>query len=109
MGLYPYGRGKQNPLFLEEWKDDKLVNQNNYLINEIWVKDLLNKISLSNDNSFSGCWDVVAWKNDNIIFAESKRMKKDSIRKTQNNWLEAGLKNGLSESNFLVIQWNVTL
>jgi hypothetical protein len=102
-----YGRGKQNPLFLKEWKDDKLINQENCPINEIWVMDLLNKVALLNDNSFSGCWDVVAWKDDKIIFAESKRQKKDSIRQTQINWLEAGLKNGLTEENFLVIEWNI--
>ena len=102
-----YGRGKQNPLFLKEWKDDNLKNQANSPIKDFWVLDLLNKIVLKNSNSFSGCWDVIAQKNDEIIFAESKRLKKDSIRQTQNNWLEAGIKNGLNEENFLVIQWDL--
>lgn len=102
-----YGRGKQNPLFLKEWKDENLKNQENSPIEEVWVMDLLNKIALLNNNSFSGCWDVIAWKEDKIIFVESKRLKKDSIRQTQINWLEAGLKCGLSETNFLVMQWNV--
>ncbi|MDD4761349.1 MAG: hypothetical protein PHU66_11155 [Bacteroidaceae bacterium] len=102
-----YGRGKQNPLFLKEWKDDNLKNQENSLIKEVWVMDLLNEVASLNGNFFSGCWDVVAWKDDEIVFAESKRKKKDSIRQTQTNWLEAGLKSGLTEENFLVIEWNI--
>ena len=101
-----YGRGKQNPLFLKKWKDDELKNQVNYPIREAWVLDLLNKVASLNGNSFSGCWDVVAWKDKQIIFAESKRLKKDSIRQTQISWLQAGLKSGLSENNFLVVQWD---
>lgn len=104
-----YGRGKQNPLFLKEWKDENLKNQENSPIEEVWVTNLLNKIALLNDNSFSGCWDVIAWKDKQIIFAEAKRQKKDSIRQTQLNWLKAGLKSGLEEGNFLVIQWSVDL
>lgn len=102
-----YGRGKRNPLFLKEWKDENLKNQGNSPIEEVWVVDLLNKIALLNNNSFSGCWDVIAWKDNKIVFAESKRRKKDSIRQTQINWLQAGLKSGLSEKNFLVVQWDL--
>lgn len=102
-----YGRGKQNPFYLKEWTDENLKNQENFPIKEAWVTDLLNKIALLNNNSFSGCWDVVAWKDDKIVFAESKRRKKDSIRQTQINWLRAGLKSGLSEKNFLVVQWDL--
>lgn len=102
-----YGRGKQNPLFLKVWKDDNLKNQENYPIKECWVMNILNEVASLNGNSFSGCWDVVAWRNDKIIFAESKRLKKDSIRQTQINWFEAGLKNGLNEENFLIVQWDL--
>lgn len=102
-----YGRGKQNPLFLKDWKDDNLKNQENSPIKEFWVLDLLNKIASMNGNTFSGCWDVVAWKDNKIVFAESKRLKKDSIRQTQINWLEAGLKSGLTKEDFLVIEWDI--
>lgn len=102
-----YGRGKQNPLFLKEWKDDNLKNQENSLIKEVWVMDLLNEVTSLNGNFFSGCWDVVAWKDNKIVFAESKRRKKDSIRQTQINWLQAGLKSGLTEENFRVVQWDI--
>lgn len=102
-----YGRNKQNPLFLKEWKDDNLKNQENFPIKEAWVMDLLNRIALLNSNSFSGCWDIVAWKNNKIVFAESKRQTKDTIRQTQVDWLEAGLKSGLTKENFLVVQWNI--
>jgi hypothetical protein len=102
-----YGRGKQNPFFLKEWKNDNLKNQENNPIKEVWVMNLLNKVASLNNNSFSGCWDVIAWKEGELIFVESKRLKKDSIRQTQMDWFRAGLKSGLSEMNFLVIQWDV--
>jgi hypothetical protein len=67
---------------------------------------LLENIATQNGNSYSGCWDVLAWKADKVLFAESKRVKKDSIRSTQTKWLESALKCGLSEKNFLVVQWD---
>ena len=101
-----YGKSKNSPICLSEWKDDKYKNQVHNPILNINVLNLLNKIAIENNNSYSGCWDVISWKNENIIFAESKRTKKDSIRITQNNWLKAGLKSGLSLSNFLIVQWD---
>ncbi len=102
-----YGRGNLNPFFLRKWKDDKYKNQVNFPIEEKWVSELLKEIAYNNEGSFSGCWDVVAWKEEQIIFAESKRLKQDSIRQTQFNWLQAGLKSGLNELNFLVVQWSL--
>src|SRR5262245_55514251 len=38
--------------------------------------------------TMEGCWDVFCWKGDNVIFVESKRKSRDSIRQTQVRWLE---------------------
>lgn len=57
--------------------------------------------------SNSGCWDVFCWKNDDIIFAEAKRLKNDRIQASQINWLEAALKCGLKPESFLVVEWAV--
>ena len=67
----------------------------------------MSKVAEQNKNSYSGCWDVLGWKDDRIIFAESKRSKKDSIRSTQISWLTAGLKHGLKKDNFLIVQWDM--
>jgi hypothetical protein len=55
--------------------------------------------------STSGCFDVFCWKDDFVIFAESKRRSKDEIRQTQLAWLEAAMQTGLDASAFLIVEW----
>ena len=100
-----YGRGSKEPLHLSNWIDDKYSNQVEDRITDERVLRVLADIA-SNNNLYSGCWDVVGWNSDNIIFAEAKRLGKDSIRNTQIKWLEAGLREGLKPENFLVVQWD---
>ena len=102
-----YGKSKSEPICLSEWKDEKYKNQVHNPIENETILTLLKEISTENENSYSGCWDVLGWKDSRIIFAESKRTKKDSIRSTQNNWLNAGLKSGLKLNNFLIVQWDL--
>ena len=47
--------------------------------------------------STSGCFDVYCWKDDFVVFAESKRRSKDEIRQTQLAWLEAAMSTGLDD------------
>ncbi len=100
-----YGKPKTAPIFLSEWKDGKYNTQSNVPITNITISQLLSDVAKFNGNSYSGCWDVLAWKDDMIIFIESKRKRKDAIRGTQINWLSAALKSGLKPSNFLVVEW----
>lgn len=53
-----------------------------------------------------GCFDVFCWKGDRIVFAESKRKLKDSIRETQLIWLEAAIQLGLEPDSFLIVEWS---
>lgn len=55
--------------------------------------------------SRAGCFDVFCWKDDHVIFAESKRKTMDEIRLTQLRWLEAALQTGLDASAFLIVEW----
>jgi hypothetical protein len=55
--------------------------------------------------SASGCFDVFCWKDDSVVFAESKRRSKDEIRQTQLAWLEAAMQTGLDASAFLIVEW----
>ena len=98
------GRGKKVPICLSEWKDDKYKNQICTPIEENEIVKLISDIAMINSNSYSGCWDVVAWNCGSVIFAESKRTKKDSISSTQNNWLASGLKYDLLPVNFMIVQ-----
>jgi hypothetical protein len=101
-----YGKSKKAPIHLMEWKDDKYINQVHVPIEDQNILNLLKSISLRNGDSFAGCWDVLAWKNERIVFAESKRVKKDQIRSTQIDWLKASIKCGLDTNNFLVVEWD---
>jgi hypothetical protein len=57
--------------------------------------------------SRDGAWDVFCWMPESILFAESKRSKKDSIRDSQRAWLEAAVTEGLKSDNFLVVEWSL--
>lgn len=57
--------------------------------------------------SKSGSFDVFAWKEDAVFFAESKRLKRDQIRDTQLHWLEAALTVNLPLETFLIVEWHL--
>ncbi len=100
---YPY---RKNPRLWKAWHPDGPRAQVHVPIAETWVIEKLNAIAAANNNSFSGCWDVVAWKNDHLVFAESKKQKKDRMRGTQVRWLEAALRCGCAVEDFLVVEWS---
>ena len=102
-----YGKSKEKPIYLSKWKDDKFNNQVDDPITDNKILETLSGIAGHNNNSYSGCWDVLGWNIDNIIFAESKLLNKDRIRQTQIDQLSAGLKFGLTPENFLVVQWDM--
>ena len=54
-----------------------------------------------------GCWDVFAWRRDEVVFAEAKRMEKDRIRESQRAWLDAALEVGIPLSAFLIVEWKL--
>lgn len=102
-----YGRPSMAPFMLTEWNDVCNQEQNHVPITDIDIHNTLVGIAKLNGNRFSGCWDVVAWKDGNILFLEAKRNKRDRIRSTQIKWLKASLAYGLKCNNFIIIQWNI--
>lgn len=102
-----YGRPPMAPFMLTEWNDVCYKEQVHVPITDIDIHNTLVSIAKLNGNRFSGCWDVVAWKNGNILFLEAKRNKRDRIRSTQIKWLKASLAYGLKCSNFIIIQWDI--
>jgi hypothetical protein len=54
-----------------------------------------------------GCWDVLCWNGQQVVFAEAKRSRRDKIRETQKRWLKAAIAEGLTERNFLIVEWSV--
>jgi hypothetical protein len=54
-----------------------------------------------------GCFDVFCWKDDSVVFAESKRAGRDRIRPTQLRWIEAALDSGLEPESLLIVEWSL--
>jgi hypothetical protein len=102
---YPF---RKNPRHWNAWHPDGPRAQEHLPITEAWVNERLQAIATENGNTFSGCWDVVAWKDDRLVFAESKKQKKDRMRGTQLRWLEAALRCGCAVDDFLIVEWSLT-
>lgn len=71
-----------------------------------WVQAKFESIVAENGNR-NGCWDVLAWKANQIAFAESKRRGKDHIRLNQKRWLGAALKAGIDADCFTICEWDL--
>ena len=89
-----YGMKAHVPRFLTTWSDLPLDEQENVPL-DAKQELLLRRIAKENNNSYSGCWDVVAWKGERTLFIEAKHDKKDHIRATQLQWRWAALRAGL--------------
>ena len=105
-----YGHGKLTPGLWRDWHPDGPRAQTHHPIEAAWVRERLHAIAMVNGNSYSGCWDVVAWSldasgTDRLVFAESKKAKHDRMRSTQVRWLEAAMECGMKAEDFLVVEW----
>jgi len=69
-------------------------------------KALFDSIKQKIDAS-GGCWDVFVWKENQILFIELKRSKKDHIQDSQKIWLEESLNYGFALDNFVLIEWDL--
>lgn len=67
-------------------------------------RQLINSIR-ARTGRHGGCWDVFAWKDDQLLFIELKRQKKDVIQDSQRLWLEKSLDSGLTSDNFAFLEW----
>ena len=70
------------------------------------VQRSLHAIADANDSA-SGCFDVCAWTEEHLLFAEAKRNSHDAIRKTQKEWLESALNAGIGINSFLIVEWSL--
>ena len=62
---------------------------------------------ISGKTGFKGCWDILAWKEDKVMFVELKRKSKDKIRETQIRWFEMAKGIGVSEDCFCIVEWDI--
>lgn len=96
------------PAFWREWKPGGPGAQKHIPIAEPWVNERLQAIAKANGGNYAGCWDVLAWKGERLVFAEAKLQQKDKLRDTQFRWLEAALQCGCTVEDFLVVEWALT-
>lgn len=54
-----------------------------------------------------GCWDVVVWRGDELLFLELKRMQRDRLQESQIQWLDESLKMALKTKDFGIIEWGM--
>lgn len=101
-----YGRSRMNPLFLTAWQDTDCCEQAHKPVDSSYVCDVLQSVARINGNKMGGCWDVIAWKGDVLIFVEAKRDKRDYIRSTQIRWLKSALECGLTCDQFILLEWD---
>lgn len=102
-----YGAANMGPRMLSTWQPGSLKQQVLSPIADNIIQQRLDSIACANRSTYSGCWDVVAWQGDELVFVESKRKKHDRFRPTQVRWLEAALASGLGPHSFLVVEWSV--
>lgn len=69
------------------------------------LETIYNEIYTLKGGKKSGCFDVIAYKDDQFIFAELKRKKKDEIQDSQIEWLNAALKLKSEKNKFLLVEW----
>jgi hypothetical protein len=55
----------------------------------------------------AGCFDVLCWKDEWVVFAESKRRSKDWLQPTQRRWIEAALGVGVPLKSLLIVEWEL--
>lgn len=105
--------------YLEQWNDapfnkqqkesiQKLPNWNQLKLIDAHCAELFPEYKR---NSYSGCWDILAWNAVTTLFIELKRYRKDRITLPQKRWLASVLSadlmpEKLTEKNFLVIEWD---
>ena len=55
---------------------------------------------------YGGCWDVLAWKGQDYVFIEAKRVRKDTMRRAQFQWFEAARKVAVPLTSFVIVEWD---
>jgi len=71
------------------------------------ITGTLEKIYEIKGGGKTGCFDVVAYRENHFVFVELKRQKADVIQPSQIEWLEAAGKAGLNAPFFLIAEWKL--
>lgn len=54
----------------------------------------------------AGCWDVLAWRDGDVLFAELKQGgTSDRIRESQLRWRQVAISLGVPADSFVIVEW----
>ena len=66
---------------------------------------LFRRIEIRTAGHGGGCWDILTWRGDDMLFIESKQRGRDRLRSTQLAWLQSALAEGVRLSAFTIAEW----
>ena len=67
--------------------------------------DLLDRI-YARSGKRSGAFEVLAWSDEGVLFAEAKHGGKDALRPSQKAWIEADVDEGAPLGSLLMVEWS---
>ncbi len=86
---------------------DKMPNQSKGASLGSFTNQLVARIAENNDKSRNGCWDLVLWADRAVAFvAVLGTPIGETIGEARSRWLAAALRSGLSESQFVIVEWD---
>lgn len=100
--------------FLTRWDDVPRDEQRNRVIEEAEPRRLLGQVAARARKRYAGCWDLFAWRGDEICFLQVKRgppKPADSVAAAQIDWLHTALLLGderVRRDSFGVVFWDFT-
>lgn len=99
----------ENMLYLTDWVDKGKRFDDNQItvpLNYECQREMEHIKQIRGDGqTYKGCWDIVAWKNQKIHFIETKHKGKDRPNKNQKSWYLAARKVNIPKENLLVVEW----
>ena len=54
----------------------------------------------------TSCFDIFLWKDNEILFCESKNRGKDKLTKAQTKFIEGALSCGVSTESLIIVEWD---
>lgn len=93
--------------FHRAWVADGDMSRAPHLTGPMAATSLLDKVSAIRRGK-SGCWDVVACRDGQVVFAECKHKGADRLTQTQGAWLRACVDIGVPLEAFVVVEWSLS-
>jgi hypothetical protein len=71
------------------------------------IADIRRSLTGGAKRSFGGILDVIAWRKTEILMVECKRLHKDRLRRTQEEWMHCALLAGIGNLQLGVFEWQI--